>query len=57
MLYAFRELLFVLHAGTSVIKIDDILTTDKTDEEHWENIEKILVTLEEVGLTVNVGKC
>lgn len=36
---------------------DDIIITGKTDEEHLENIEKVLQRLEEHGLKVKKAKC
>ena len=41
----------------TVVKIDDILITGKNDKEHLKNIEKVLEILNEVGATVNKGKC
>ena len=40
----------------TVVRIDDILVTGETDEEHLENLSMVLNVLKEMGVTVN-DKC
>ena len=40
-----------------VVHIDDILITGRTDEEHLENLEKILARLQQYGLRLKKDKC
>lgn len=40
-----------------MVYIDDILITGKSDEEHLETLEKVLVRLEEAGLKLKKSKC
>ncbi|XP_039602322.1 uncharacterized protein K02A2.6-like [Polypterus senegalus] len=37
--------------------LDDIIVTGMTDEEHLENLKKVLKRLEEYGLRARLGKC
>lgn len=37
--------------------IDDIIVTGKTDEEHCQNLHKVMTRLEEAGLKLNKEKC
>lgn len=41
----------------TVVRVDDILISGRTDEEHIANLKKVLVKLSEAGLTVRVSKC
>ena len=40
----------------TIVRIDDILVTGETDEEHLENLRKVLNVLSQMGVTVN-EKC
>ena len=40
-----------------IVYIDDILITGKSDEEHLETLERVLVHLEESGLKLKRSKC
>ena len=40
-----------------VVKIDDILISGRNVVEHIANLEKVLMVLEEMGVTVKVEKC
>ena len=42
---------------STVVYIDDILITGTTEEEHLQNIDKVLTRLGEEGLTLKKGKC
>ena len=37
--------------------IDDIIVTGKDDQEHCQNLDKVMTRLEEAGLKLNKGKC
>ena len=42
---------------STVVYIDDILVTGETEEEHLQNIDKVLTRLGEENLTLKKGKC
>ena len=39
------------------VRIDDILFSGRSDEEHLENLRKVLDALRQAGLTLKVSKC
>ena len=41
----------------TVVRIDDVLTTGSSDDEHLDNLEKVFKALQESGATVNLKKC
>ena len=40
-----------------LVFLDDILVTDKSEEEHLKRLDLVLTRLEEHGLRLNVSKC
>ncbi len=42
---------------STVVYIDDILVTGETEEEHLQNIDKVLTRLGEENLALKKGKC
>ena len=42
---------------STVVNLDDILVTGKTEVEHLENLEAVLTRLEDEGLTLKKPKC
>ena len=55
----FTEYIRVLlqHCPGQINMTDDILVYGKTNEEHHENLTRVLETLEKAGITLNVAKC
>ena len=37
--------------------LDDLIITGKTEDEHWENLKRLLAKLQEHGFRVNLQKC
>ena len=42
---------------STVVYLDDILITVKTEEEHLQNIDEVMTRLEDEGLTLKKEKC
>ena len=40
-----------------VCRVDDILVSDKTDQEHLHNLNEVLTWLEDAGLRLKLAKC
>ena len=48
----------VLQGNPSVqVMLDDMAITGKDDQEHLQNLDKVLARLEEYGLRLNLDKC
>ena len=48
----------VLQRNPSVqVMLDDMAITGKDDQEHLQNLDKVLTRLEEYGLRLNLDKC
>jgi len=45
------------HVGGTIVRVDDILVTGENDEEHLDNLGKVLQVLEENGLRLKREKC
>ena len=41
----------------TVVKIDDILISGREDADHFDNLDKVLQKIEDMGATVNRNKC
>ena len=53
-----RHMATMLHdVPKTVVRIDDVLTTGSEEDDHFDNLEKVLVELEKAGAKVNLKKC
>ena len=48
---------FLRDIPSTVVYLDDILVTGKTEEEHLRNLEAVMTRLEDEGLTLKKSKC